>query len=76
VFNAFVRRSMPLSALWNPSSGPPGCCKEGRVLFHALSPGSGKNSSQAQNAEESAEIVRGYLKDSANKPDCRDEDKT
>jgi DNA-binding FrmR family transcriptional regulator len=35
---------------------------EGHVRFHVLSPGNGKNSPQAQAAEELIEVVRAYLK--------------
>jgi FrmR/RcnR family transcriptional regulator, repressor of frmRAB operon len=35
---------------------------EGHVRFHVLSPHSGKNSPQAQAAEELMDIIRAYLK--------------
>jgi DNA-binding FrmR family transcriptional regulator len=35
---------------------------EGHVRFHVLSPDSGKNSPQAQAAEELMEVIRAYLK--------------
>jgi len=35
---------------------------EGHVRFHVLSPETGKNSPQAQAAEELIEVVRAYLK--------------
>jgi DNA-binding FrmR family transcriptional regulator len=35
---------------------------EGHVRFHVLSPGQGKNSPQAQAAEELIDVVRAYLK--------------
>ena len=35
---------------------------EGHVRFHVLAPGHGKNSPQAQAAEELIEVVRTYLK--------------
>ena len=35
---------------------------EGHVRFHVLSPDNGKNSPQAQAAEELIDVVRAYLK--------------
>ena len=35
---------------------------EGHIRFHVLSPSQGKNSSQAQAAEELIDVVRAYLK--------------